>query len=145
MRWGNAATITALILARVTADAAGADVRARLGAGAASALMADQLQPGAPLLPARPLLALDVLPTGTDGPVDRSSYRWWIYDDPEQGTARIDALAAALALAYDGQRVEAHRMPPPIAAMAIGPLSAPRRDDSLGLVGRALSLTATSV
>jgi hypothetical protein len=93
----NAAFLAILTTSLATASVA---VRAALGAGAASIIVQDDLDPLA--LPARPFLVLGswVL-TGTPGwDMQRIYPTWYIYDDPIEKFKRIDALVGLIAAAY---------------------------------------------
>lgn len=137
MRYSAPNQIAAATFARLKTDPAGAALRALLGAGAASVITADALKVGAELLPARPLVALRVGPVPTLGHVDGHAYSLWIYDDPDQGTARIDQIAAAVPLAFDTDR----GAPPLAGGVRLGALAEPRHDPALGLEARRYDLT----
>lgn len=93
------ATINGLLYARLKSEAAGASVRAALGAGAASIIPAEKLR--VEPRPARVLLAWRGGPVGgQSGEMRGIIGTWWIYDDPGQGYARIDALVPLVEAAY---------------------------------------------
>lgn len=80
--------------------AASIAVRAKLGAGANSIIVQDDLDPLA--LPARPFLVLGSWSeTGTPGwEMQRIYPAWYVYDDPIQKFDRIDQLVDLIAAAY---------------------------------------------
>jgi hypothetical protein len=95
----NLATINGLLFARLKSDAAGAAVRAALGAGAASVIPATHLRREP--RPARVLLVWRGSSVGgQSGGMRDIIGTWWIYDDPAQGFARIDALIPLMEAAY---------------------------------------------
>jgi hypothetical protein len=138
MRFSDPAALAGALVARLTTDAQGAAVRALLGAGAASIIPVDQVDAGTAALPARPLLALATLPSRTDGARDLHVYRWWIYDDPGQGTARIGQILAALPGAYDPEYVP---LPPGVGGIQFGGAGEARVDTALNLRFRWFDLT----
>jgi len=95
----NLATINGLLFARLKSDAAGAAVRAALGAGAQSVIPAEQLR-----REPRPARLMAVWRGGSvggaSGDMRGITGTWWIYDDPPQGYARIDALIPLIEAAY---------------------------------------------
>jgi hypothetical protein len=113
-------------------------VRALLGEGAASVLPPGALEQGAANLPDRPIAVLAPGAVPTNGGLDQHTGAWWLYDDPSQGTARLDALALAVCLAYDVERGA-----PALTAgrLVLGDLSEPRLDTALGLRARRLDYT----
>ena len=93
------AAINGLLYARLKSDVAGAAVRAALGAGAASIIPAEKLRQEP--RPARVLLVWRGGSVGgQSGDMRAITGVWWIYDDPHQGYARIDALAPLIEAAY---------------------------------------------
>lgn len=90
---------TKQVFDQLASAAAGAAVRAALGAGAASIIHAEQLNKET--LPARPLLALrgGAMP-GQSGDIRIPTWRWWIYDEPAQGYYRINGLVPLIEQAY---------------------------------------------
>jgi hypothetical protein len=95
----NLASINGLLFARLKSDAAGTAVRAALGAGAASIIPAHQLR-----REPRPVRLMAVWRGssvgGQSGQMRDIIGTWWIYDDPAQGYARIDALIPLMEAAY---------------------------------------------
>lgn len=102
----NLAALSDAVYARVASDAAGADLRARLGAGAASVLSAEELRlrtdAGTQRLPALPLLALrrGAAPTIERGLATLPRYTWYALGDPAVGYGALDALAAPIGALY---------------------------------------------
>jgi hypothetical protein len=95
----NLATINGLLFARLKSDTAGAAVRAALGAGAASVIPATHLRREP--RPVRPMLVWRGSSVGgQSGEMRDIIGTWWIYDDPAQGFARIDALIPLIEAAY---------------------------------------------
>lgn len=94
------ATLQQAFYARLATDSAGATVRAALGAGAASVIVRDDLDPLN--LPARPFLVLAIGPIAgaPDYDMQRMQCAWWVYDDPFRKFSRIDALILPIANAY---------------------------------------------
>jgi hypothetical protein len=96
--------LTAAVWDRLASDAAGADVRAALGAGATSVLMAEDLRiEGLTVeeLPARPLLALRRGAVPVVGRVVNTPvYTWYAYDDIDVGYGQLEALVPLVAAAY---------------------------------------------
>lgn len=131
MRFSPPASIAGSVFARVKSDAQGSAIRALLGAGAASVIPADMLSGGITDLPARPLLALAILPARTDGARDLHAYRWWVYDDPHQGTVRIDRILAVLPRAYDLEYTAP--LSAPASGVQLGGASESRVDSILNL------------
>lgn len=138
MRFSDPTIVNHAVFARLASEAAGAAARALLGAGAASVLTSDALERGTSGLPARPLAVLASGPVPTNGGIDQHTGAWWLYDDPSQGLARLDALAKAICDAYDIERGA-----PALTAgrLLLGDLSEPRLDTALGLRARRLSYT----
>lgn len=89
---------------RLHSDAAGAPVRAALGANSDSILMAEQLREEGlrvQSLPVRPLMALRRGATPTVARVVFVPvYTWFLYDDPDVGYGRIELLIPLIARAY---------------------------------------------
>lgn len=99
------AALTSAVYDRLHSDDAGAAVRAALGAGAASVLMAEDLRIeglAVRALPARPIVALrrGAMPTTQRAIVDVPVYTWHAYDDPDIGYGRLEALLPLIAAAY---------------------------------------------
>lgn len=138
MRFSNPAAIAQAVVNRIATDAEGEAVRDLLSAGAAGVITVDQLEAGADDLPERPIVALATLPARTDGGRDLHTFRWWVYDDPDQNTARIDLILAQLPRAYDPERVP---LPPGIGGVQFGGASEARPDSALGLRFRFFDLT----
>lgn len=135
----NPALVTKVAYERIKSAAPGAAVRALLGAGAASVLPWTALAAGATALPARPLVAYKPGVISPIAGIDQHGGEWWIYDDPDQGTWRIDQVAAALFAAYDPDLAPA--LPYPVGAARVDTLSEPRVDRALGgLITRRLPL-----
>jgi len=130
MRFTDPAAIAGAVFARLTTAAEGVAVRGLLGAGAASVIPVDRLEAGADDLPTRPLVALATLPARTDGGRDLHTFRWWVYDDPQQGTARIGLVLAALPGAYDPERAP---LPAGVGGIQFGGASEARVDTALNL------------
>lgn len=130
-------TRTAQILARLTADSAGAAVRDALGAGAASIIHGEELKRYTKEnpMPTRPLIAYRW------GPIDGQSFEMrglllnlWLYDDPGQRYTRINALLPLIEQAY---------YPPdciPFGRIAATNTGQEFPDLTLGLVARTLQL-----
>lgn len=93
------ATNRAAIYARLKSDAAGAAVRAATGPGtAAGVIPAHRLRlprPAPPFLVGRAGVI-----SGQSDAMRGVVFTWWIYDEPEQGYARIDALIDLVSAAY---------------------------------------------
>jgi hypothetical protein len=129
------AAITIAVFERLRTDAAGAAVRAALGAGADSVLHAEDLRVeglGVRALPARPLVALrrGVAPQ-SQRVVYQPIYTWYCYDDPAIGYGRIEALPLLIAQAF------ATRLIVPASAVGAqdtGAIGAQLRDDRLKLL-----------
>lgn len=89
----------ALLYARLKSDAAGAAVRAATGPGDAHGVIPAHLlrKP----LPARPFVCAraGVISGQSDG-MRGVVLTWWLYDDPSEGYARIDALIDLIGAAY---------------------------------------------
>jgi len=99
------AALTTAVYDRLASDAAGADVRSALGAGAASVMLAEDLRVEGltvDALPTRPIVALrrGAVPTTQRAIVDVPVYTWFLYDDVDVGYGRIEALAPLIAAAY---------------------------------------------
>lgn len=96
--------LSTAIYNRLAADAAGAAVRAALGAGAQSVLMAEDLRvEGLTVLalPTRPLIALRRGAVPQSGRVvSLPVYVWYCYDDPAVGYGRLETLPLLIASAY---------------------------------------------
>jgi len=93
------AAINGLLYAQLKTAAAGAAVRAALGAGAASIIPAEKLRQEP--RPARVLLVWRGGSVGgSSGDMRPITGVWWVYDDPHQGYARIDALVPLVEAAY---------------------------------------------
>lgn len=127
------------VYGRLAQDAAGAPVRALLGDGAASIIHARRLRDQ--VLPLRPLLALRA---GAQVPLERvlnqASFTWWIYDDPEQDYARINALIFPVSNAYDWRRYPLAT--PTVAAGTVQVQAGQETEDTaLGLLVRPVYLT----
>lgn len=93
------ASINGLLYARLKSDAAGASVRAALGAGAQSIIPAEHLR-----REPRPARLMVVWRGGSvggaSGDMRGITGTWWLYDDPAQGYVRIDALVPLIEAAY---------------------------------------------
>lgn len=126
----DVAGLTADVFNRLALDDAGEPVRLELGAGELGVLAAHQLEQLPP--PAGPFIALRRYPIAAPpgGPIV-ATFLWYIYDDPGQGYARINALLRPLALAYD-QSVSP--LPRAHAAISAADLAAgeERHDSALG-------------
>ena len=100
------ATLTDAVFRRVASDAEGASVRATLGSGGLSVMMAEDLAVLGDSPALRDVTPCMALRRQIALPVDRTdysvSYRWYCYDDPARGFARLEALPALLAAAYEG-------------------------------------------
>jgi hypothetical protein len=127
----NPATVARLAYERIKTSSTGAATRALLGAGAASVIPWTALAAGPVALPARVLVAYKPGPVSRVAEVDQHGGEWWIYDDPAQGTWRIDQVAAAIAAAYDPAQ-GAPLLPFPAGQARLGALSEPRIDRALG-------------
>lgn len=94
------ATIQGTFYARLATDSNGATVRGLLGAGAASIIVRDDLDPSS--LPARPFLVFATGPISgaVDYDMQRMVCTWWVYDDPIRKFLRIDGLLLPIANAY---------------------------------------------
>jgi hypothetical protein len=89
----------ALLYERLKSHAAGAAVRAATGPGTAGGVIPTHLL-RAPL-PARPFLCSRAgVISGQSDAMRGVVLTWWIYDDPGQGYARINALITLIAAAY---------------------------------------------
>jgi hypothetical protein len=93
------AAARAALYAVLKSDAAGASVRAATGPGDASGVIPAHLLRTP--LPAPPFLCAraGVISGQTDA-MRGVVLTWWIYDEPEQGYARIDALIDLVGAAY---------------------------------------------
>ncbi len=124
---------TTQIFDQLAVAAAGAAVRAALGAGAASVVHAEQLKQ--PPLPATPFLALrgGAMP-GQSGDMRIPVWRWWIYDDPQQGHYRINGIAPLVEQAYPFYCI-------PFGKVVVSGVSEEYPiDPSLGLLARVVTL-----
>jgi hypothetical protein len=89
----------ALLYARLKSDAAGAAVRAATGPKSADGVIPAHLlrKP----LPARPFVCARAgVISGQSDSMRGVILTWWIYDDPGEGYARIDALIDLVSAAY---------------------------------------------
>lgn len=126
--------LSAAIWQRATADADGTALRAALGAGAASILMAEDLRvEGLTIatLPARPFIALRRGPAPNAARVTvRPLYTWYCYDDPAIGYGRLEALPALVGAAYESPLL--------VPSVGVGDLEvsagAQTRDATLGML-----------
>lgn len=85
---------------RLKADTAGTAVRAATGPASAGGVIPAHLLRKPPL-PARPFLAARAgVISGREDEMRGVILTWWIYDDPGQGYARIDALIDLIRDAY---------------------------------------------
>jgi hypothetical protein len=93
------ASARALLYARLKSDAAGAAVRAATGPGSADGVIPAHLlrkpRPATPFLVGRAGVI-----SGQSDAMRGVVFIWWIYDDPAQGYARIDALIDLVGAAY---------------------------------------------
>lgn len=94
----NLPAITSAVYTRIYADADGAAIRSQLGADAASVISSTKIKRES--LPARPFVALQRMPLATPDGLIIVPYRWFIYDDPQHGYRRIDALSIQIGRAY---------------------------------------------
>lgn len=93
------AAINSLFFNQLKTSSAGAAVRAAAGAGATSIIPSEQLRREP--RPARVLLAWRGGSVGgRSGDMRGITGTWWIYDDPAQGYARIDAMIPLVEAAY---------------------------------------------
>lgn len=138
MRFSNPASIHRLAFQRLKSDPAGAAARALLGDAERSVIPATDI--GRAPLPPRPFLAYKPGPSTNVLGIDTHTAAWWIYDDPPQGTYRVDQVAAALAPAYLPER-GAPPLPSPAGPARLLGLSEPREDLALGLRYRRLDLS----
>lgn len=128
--------VTSQFWSRLVSDAAGASVRAALGAGATSIIHADQL--AVEPRPARPLLALrGGSLTGQSSQMRPLTWRWWIYDDPGQMYWRINGLVPLIEQAYP-------RLCIPHGEITVGIVSDERPDTTLGLLMRSIQFIYTT-
>jgi hypothetical protein len=90
----------ALLYERLKSHAAGAAVRAATGPGTADGVIPAHLLRVTPR-PARPFVCgrAGVI-SGQSGEMRGAVLTWWIYDDPGEGYARIDALIDLVIAAY---------------------------------------------
>lgn len=97
-------TINMALWQRLTVDASGSALRAALGAGASSIVMADDIRIEGLMvrtLPARPFVAFRRGPAPTIARVVRRPiYHMHCYDDPAVGYGRLDTLPALLESAF---------------------------------------------
>ncbi len=85
---------------RLRSDSAGSAIRALLADGASGVIHFKDLN--AESLPGRRFIAIKPLAIPTsDRIVQRPTYQFWIYDDPNQGFHRINAVLPLLYIAYD--------------------------------------------
>lgn len=129
------AAITSAVYARLQSDAAGAAVRAALGAGGLSVVHAEDLRvegQGGPALPARPLVALRRGPAPqSQGVVYSPLYTWYCYDDIGQGYGRIEGLPLLIAQAFAARLIVDTTA---VGAQDLGSVGAQLRDERLGLL-----------
>ena len=127
------AALNAATFARLKGEAAGADVRALLGAGAASVIPARALR-GA--LPARPLIAWrQGAVTGQGDDWRRVVGAWWAYDDPAQDYYRINSIVAAIEAAHPLDWLAHYEC-------RVGPIGQGVEDSALGgLLTRSITIT----
>jgi hypothetical protein len=96
-----------LVYNRLYSHSDGTAVRAALGAGASGVIHAKELSETRAtdiVLPARPFIALrpGAIPT-TDRVIEQPQFTWFVYDDPDRGYYRINALLPLIAAAYTGE------------------------------------------
>ena len=90
----------AALYAQLKTQAAGAAVRAATGEGSAAGIIPAHRLRITPR-PARPFLCARAgVISGQEGDMRGVILTWWIYDDPGQGYARIDALIDLVRAAY---------------------------------------------
>jgi hypothetical protein len=95
-----------LVFNKLATHSDGTAVRAALGNGASSVIHAKELADTRAtdlVLPARPFVALrpGAIPT-TDRVIEQPQFTWFVYDDPDRGYYRINALLPLIANAYLG-------------------------------------------
>lgn len=139
MIFSDPQALIAAVFARLAEDDAGAPVRDLLGAGAGSIIHARRLRDQ--VLPLRPILALRA---GSQVPLERvlnqASFTWWVYDDPAQDYARINALLRPISDAYDRRRYPLAT--PTVAAGSVQIQAGQETEDTaLGLLVRPVYLT----
>ncbi|HMQ30012.1 MAG TPA: hypothetical protein PKD53_04755 [Chloroflexaceae bacterium] len=137
MRFSSPATIHQLAFQRLKSEPAGSALRALLGAAGASVIPATEL--GKAALPPRPFVAYRPGATTNVLGIDQHQAAWWVYDDPAQGTWRIDQVVAALAPAYLLERGAAP-LPSPAGPVRLVAADEPREDLALGLRCRRVTL-----
>ena len=98
-----------LVYNRLYSDSDGSAVRSALGNGASSVIHAKELSETRAtdiVLPTRPFIALrpGAIPT-TDRTIEQPQFTWFVYDDPDRGYYRINALLPLIATAYTGDNV----------------------------------------
>lgn len=125
--------VTALLYNRIAYDAAGAAVRAILGAGSPSVIPASQLRAGL-AYPDRPFIAFRAGAVG-GATLDMRlvSATWWLYDDMVQGHGRINSIIQPLQAAYREGAI-------PFGRVEIASIGAEIPDQSLDLAARSVQL-----
>lgn len=98
----NVQGLTEALFNRAALDIVASDLRAILGSATLSVIPADRLELGSK--PPRPFIALreDVIIT-LDRIVQVPTYRWFLYDDRENGSSRINKLIPLLYKAYSAE------------------------------------------
>lgn len=125
--------LTSAVYGVLASDAAGADVRALLSGSPPAIVHAEQLRHG---VPTTPFVALRGEGVGGSSRDMRSvSWRWWVYDDPQQYYWRINAIVSAIGAAYAPPAVRIAGGRTELAS--IGPETL---DDELGLIARSLQI-----
>lgn len=133
MTWFDLRDVTAAQYSRLAHDAEGAAFRAKLGAGSPSVMPAEALRRGSP--PVRPIAVFRAGAVGGASMDMRTvTATWWLYDDPAQRYARINDLLQDLRAAYREDAIAWGRTE----ISGIGPETF---DDTLGLVGRSVTIT----
>jgi hypothetical protein len=123
----------ASLYAVLKSDAAGAGVRAATGPGTAAGVIPAHLlkQPR----PARPLVVWRGGVVGGESDQLRSvNGTWWVYDDPEQGSVRINTIISLIESAYPPDAIASGRT-------TVTGIGQEIEDISLGLLARAITLT----
>jgi hypothetical protein len=130
--------LNTLIYNRIATHSDGSAIRALLGASATSVIhVKDMDKP----LPATPFVAMRPGPVPyADRIVLKPSYRWFIYDDPNQGYYRINQIAALLDTAYT-TTVPQFTTANAVGLIETGNLSAEIKDDTLNLFVRFLDIS----